>query len=272
MELLIVAAVILTTLTAATIGSMKGRTVEGAFLGLFFSAFGVVAVAAMPPSDVVQRERDLALAKAVAEAMSVSTPREQPVGPAVELDVQAGSIDVPSVTVALEGCEGVASPTSTLTFSVEPGFVLIDACRDDCSDASHGLVLTAEEAVEACERIRIAASGDEGEQTTGAQNEDLLVDWSPGESDGTRTISFDWATKFLDAAAIERWDAGDRPDEADCGTLYLTGDLDLPGSEAARFESALSECAHLADEWEAGRANVGYVQASLKAFGTIVDL
>jgi hypothetical protein len=265
---LIVVVVAVTALSGAAIGSTKGREWEGAVYGLFFSVFGLVVVAAMPPSPKVQRERDQALARAIvaatatATATAASTAAREPEPPVV----------MPSVTVALAGCQEVAGPTSTLTVTVEPGRVVVASCRQECDNASHHLVLTDEEADEACQRLRIAAAPEpESADTTGRQHPDLLIDWTPDETGGTRTLSFDWTGAFLDPAAIARWEAGDRPDEADCGTLYLTGGL-LPGGELALFESALSECAHLALEWDAGRANLGYVRATLSGFGSLVDV
>jgi hypothetical protein len=282
MELLVLAAVVLTTLTAATIGSMKGRTIEGVFLGLFFSVFGLVAVAAIPPSRAVQRDRDEALARAIAEQMRSDDaacrccgrglPGGEPATSGVPASVAESPAAAAAVTVAVAGLEDAVGPACTLTLSVEPGFVLVDACRDSCGDASHALVLTAEEAAEACERLRLADSrGADTRETSGRQNTGLLVDWSRDDTEGTESLSFDWTATFLAPDALARWDVGDRPDEADCGTIYLSGYLATADSEAHRFEAALSEAAHLADEWAKDRANPGYVRATLAAFGSIVE-
>lgn len=295
---------IATAFAGAMVGQTKGRSVEGFFLCLFFNGFGLVAVAAMPPSRAVQRERDRALAQSLAEMLAVGPAaigeesricpfcaemvlmeavvcrycgRDLPVdaGPDAREELPVApqpEIKAPSVTVALTGCDTAVGPTCRLTLSVEPGFVVVDCCRADCPEPAHELVLTAEQAEEACQRLRIAATGeDENAQTTGSQNTDLVIDWSDNEEDGGRTVSFDWTAKFLQAEALARWDAGERPDEADCGTLYLSGGLTTAGSELDRFETALTECAHLAQEWDAGRANVGYVEAALTPFGKVLE-
>ncbi len=276
---LIVVVVAVTALSGAAIGSTKGREWEGAVYGLFFSVFGLVVVAAMPPSPRVQQQRDQALARAIADMMissgtTVQAPAAAPVtGPAAAAAHEAmRPVDPASVTVAVGGCEGVAGPSSTLTLRVEPGRVVVAACRAECQEASrHRLVLTDEEASEACQRLRIAAVPEpESRESTGRQHADLLIDWTTDETDGTRSVSFDWTSRFLGPEDIARWEAGDRPDEADCGTLYLAGGLAADG-ELDRFESALSECAHLALEWQAGRANLGYVRATLAAFGSLVE-
>ena len=279
---IIVVVVAVTALSGAAIGSTKGREWEGAVYGLFFSVFGLVVVAAMPASPRVQQQRDQALARAIVEAMAASgasTPAAPAGAPSADTPAPAAIPyevvhldDAPSVTVGLAESAGVASPSSTLTLTVAPGVVVVAACRAECTEGQrHRLVLTDEEAAEACQRLRIAAVPDPASlETTGAQNADLLIDWTADEADGARSVCFDWTGTYLEPAAIARWESGDRPDEADCGTLYLSDSL-TAGGELDRFESALSECAHLALEWEAGRANLGYVRATLSAFGTLLD-
>ena len=183
-----------------------------------------------------------------------------------------GPLDAPSATVVVEGCRESVGPTCSLVVSVEPGYVVVDTCREDCADASHALVLTAEEAAEACQRARIAAGqGSVGGSTTGPQNFDLAVDWDTDEEDGTSSVSFDWTAKFLDREAQAAWEAGNRPVDADCGTLYLSGEMDTPGSELNVFVTLLSECARLAGEWDAGRVTQESVSDAMARLGRLVE-
>ena len=173
----------------------------------------------------------------------------------------------PSVTVMVPGCEGALAPSGVLTMSVEPQYVVVSACPDDCDAIGHELVLTAE----ACERIRIAASSElNGYGTAGQQSPVLHVDWDDDGAGVSGTLLVDWTDSYLDSAAKARWEAGDRPDEADCGALDFSGGLTPTDTEAARFMAALTECAWLPSEWDSGLVGADEVRQQLESSSLVV--
>lgn len=189
-----------------------------------------------------------------------------------EDDDDEGPVYAPSVTLAVHGLDDAIGPSCRLTISVEPGFVVIDCCRETCLDSTHALVLTADEASEACERLWIAAShGADTHVTTGPQNTDLSVDWITDEDDGTESVAFDWTGEFLDQEILAAWEEGQRPVEADCGTLYLSGGSDDPGSPLDLFATILYESASSAREWDADRTSQESVSSAMSRFGTLID-
>lgn len=183
---------------------------------------------------------------------------------AIGLGVNVG--DPVGATVEVEGFEDALGANSTLEVGVEPGFVTLDVCYDECPELDHYLLMTVLQARDACARLANAAMRlGAPPPYEGQRNPFLRVAWAPADEENPTRLVVDWTDQFLDQDALDSWDAGgDRPDSADCGTLYLEGDISDPDSTVAIFERVLATATDLAwsdtlssDELRAGLSPFG---------------
>ncbi len=297
MEVAVVALVLLLWLlpiiAAVSVGAEKGRGLMGFTFGFFFGIFGLIAIAAMQPSAAVQARRDAALSASIAEAIANQPggrgdllrrcpscfsmihrqARACPncgrdVGRYIEATTDEAGGDL-TVGVAVEGCGHVAVGAGDLLMVVQPGWVTVSVCDDDCDETKHELVLSCEKALEVLTAFRGAAMDQVRSRVLTEEGIRVLIEWLPPQEGEAPAVMVDWTSQYLSGEQQKSHTGGGEVEGANHGVIILTGEIAARSSEVSAFENALATCVDLSSLWESGQVSSVEVRDALSALGVL---
>lgn len=279
---------VLPAIASASIGSEKGRGFEGLVLGALFGVFGLLATGLLRPSASNQAnyESRVAMYDRIHNPGGITTVpsfvskrcvfcmssidrlasvcaecgRELP----LESINPDGGQQQESVEVSIKGVS-TSDDAGSMLLVVEPGWLTVNICDDNCESEDHELFLDTETAATVVEAIRDAVYNQGGQIVKGPYNSEIQVQWvasSPGSTDGR--LKIDWATK-KSHHITESDDLSDYRHEI----LALSGGLALPNSQLGIVERSLAFGTQLATRWKAGEISSRDVQLVLQTLGQV---
>lgn len=263
------------------IGADKGRGFQGFTLGLLFGVFGLIAIAAMEPSDDIVRRRQASLADLIADRLSAggthgdtrvcpacfgSIPRVASACmhcgrdvPATAPDDDNDEMDEPSIGVAVNHI--VYPDTGPLMLFVEPGWITLSACDPDCDTADHELALSIDDSRRLLDALRVSAH-EKRPSRVYVEAGLVTLEWHGGaDGEPGRELIMDWSTQFAAATTLD----ADRSH----GIIVLTGDISRRTSPIGSLEGALATAVRISDLWATGQATTGDVRTALTTVGTL---
>lgn len=277
------------------VGRTKGRGFNGFALCFFLGPFGLVGLAAMPPSPEYNARRDKERADALARAISGQLTRggavgSEPVAPrhaassdrsreghsgetVAGLATPSGQAlagwprpdnepDEDTVSVSVTGCSGVGRGPGPLVVAVQPGWVFINACQESCDVADHELMLTPSLARDVVAKTsRVADRKRPATVAAGPSDEEVLISWSD-DHEAPAGIIVDWTALYMAADAA----TDDELDES-CGWIFLQGDLETSLCPLNAFLEVIAAAGDLAEKWENGNVSAPDVMSALSRFG-----
>lgn len=242
---LIIIVLVVSGVVGLAVGEAKGRAWEGLVLCLTLGPIGAVFLAAMPPSEKYLAARDEQMATALARALHASSvgPSAADSGETSASRVTHGdpAPTVPEVSFTLDSCAGVGRGDEAPTISVQPGWVFIDACPDTCDNEEHELALDPITARLMASRVRDAVTTRLAQRIPAGDGV-ITVEWFNDPELETGAL-IDWTALYLpERVAPETADA-------ECGWIFLEGDLADEDGQLIAFLNALDTAAAVADQW-----------------------
>jgi len=258
----------------------KGLGWQGFTFGFLFGVFGLIAIAAMEPSEDIIRGRESRLADLIADRTAASTGSNavrlcpacfSTIARAATVCRQCGR-DVPpvdetdssqlSVTVTVRHCEDVGGGDLLLT--VQPGWVLLNACDDACGATVHEVALTVSEAEQFVDALTVSSSKHRDSRVRLSQGEVSLT-WVAPLDDQDDVLFIDWA----------KWTAPPTRDSSALDsppshmTIAVSGEIAQPTSSLAALLAAVELGASMADSWENGRLTLREVESAMSSVGEL---
>lgn len=253
------------------VGSEKGRPVQGFYFGAFFGVFGLIAIAAMEPAEhiIEKRARALDLTGMQSTTVELETSRCEyclALIPRIAAACHACGRDVPSLkdsstessdlllTIDIDEVISSHGDSGNLVITIEPGFVTLSVCDDECEIAQHELSMSAELAEHLLQQSIYVYTTHTEEKVYHSQGRAIIIDWvdvSTGSVDDPGTVIIDWTETFSNESRNVKDADESNTSNANHGVLELPGILRDDTSQVNKFEQALAMSIDVAALWGA---------------------
>lgn len=294
MEVLIFLAVVLLWLipaiAATVVGSEKGRTGQGFTFGALFGVFGLIAIAALEPAEDILHKRSRSMASVGIQPLGfeletqrcgnclTSIPRVALVcyacGRETSLSVSTAVKD-PDLMLSVEviGVAPSSGDSGSLVIIVEPGYVTLSVCDDECEMAEHELTMTADVSRNLLHSFTYVYTSHNDEEIYNLNGKTVGIHWHDVETESEENsglMVIDWTETFSQVTdSTDDVNVDSDEEHISHGVLELTGVTPDEFSEVHKFENSLAISTDVAALWAVNEITGKQAKKLLEGIGTL---
>lgn len=294
MEVLIFLAVVLLWLipviAATMVGSEKGRMGQGFTFGALSGVFGLIAIAALEPAEDILHKRSRSMASVGIQPLGfeletqrcgdclTSIPRGALVcyacGRETSLSVSTPGKD-PDLMLSVEvnGVAPSSGDSGSQEIIVEPGYVTLSVCDDECEMAEHELTMTADVSRNLLHGFTYVYTTHNDEEIYNLNGKTVGIHWQDIETESEENpglMVIDWTETFSQVTGSTDNVYVDSDEKLiSHGVLELTGVMADEFSEIHKFENSLAISTDVAALWAVNEITSEQVSKIMEHVGKI---